>query len=406
MTNPIATEAEYREDDIISKEHRRILKDFCKSVKIQDVDKAKEQIEVIKTLPWLVCKDGPRSLGVMNYQSRPWKARFLDQTELNISKTNEEVHPYLADFFDIAVRENMTRFDDWMLDDFKKAASFTNDTRPQFAKTPRYDGNYEIAYWLNGYALTSIIFEKQGKKLIEPKTFEEYPCLKQYVENEIEIRKFADLTKQVAEQKTDEGLKTLAGVVVKNLENPLKCEWFLKILDNRHLKEEVIEQSEILKLHRQNEAISKKLEETQARLEQMAQKASEKEVMFDRERETSVNVNEDLKGLTDEQRKQNFDQKKKLMEEHLIMTEACLNSMCTSYYLTEDKGLKDEMLSNLYDIRKGGEHNKDKRDMAKAFQRVLDRNPGLKKDENLVALSKIDTPFSQPTKRVQKQVTR
>ena len=38
--------------------------------------------------------------------------------------------------------------------------------------------------------------------------------------------------------------------------------------------------------------------------------------------------------------------KKKLMEEHLIMTEACLNSKGTSYYLTEDKELKDEMLSD------------------------------------------------------------
>lgn len=405
MQRYIATEAEYERDKIQVEEHSKAIKSFCESIKALDADKAKEQIEVIKTFPFLVCKEGPRSLGVHSYCSEPWKACYLGIPELAIQETNEKMHPFLADFFDIAVRENMTCMND-MLNDFQKAASFTNDTRPRFAKTPRYDGNYEIASWLNSYAVTSITFEKEGKKLIEPKTFEEYPCLKQYVENEIEIRKFADLTKQVAEQKTDEGLKTLAGVVVKNLENPLKCEWFLKILDNRHLKEEVIEQSEILKLHRQNEAISKKLEETQARLEQMAQKASEKEVMLDRERETSVNVNEDLKGLTDEQRKQNFDQKKKLMEEHLIMTEACLNSMCTSYYLTEDKELKGEMLSNLYDIRKGGEHNKDKRDMAKTFQRVLDRNPGLKKDENLVALSKIDTPFSQPTKRVQKQVTR
>ena len=88
------------------------------------------------------------------------------------------------------------------------------------------------------------------------------------------------------------------------------------------------------------------------------------------------------------------------------MIEACLNSMFTSYYLTEDRELKTEMLKDLYDIRKGGEKNKDKRDMAKTFKRVLDRNPSLKKDENLVALSKIDTPFAQPTKGVKKQVTR
>ena len=65
--------------------------------------------------------------------------------------------------------------------------------------------------------------------------------------------------------------------------------------------------------------------------------------------------------------------------------------------------IKKEMLGELYAIRKGGKTDAEKREMAKTFKRVLDKNPALKKDENLVALSKIDTIISQPTKSVKKQ---
>ena len=60
----------------------------------------------------------------------------------------------------------------------------------------------------------------------------------------------------------------------------------------------------------------------------------------------------------------------------------------------------------LYSLRKGGKTNKDKREMAKAFQRVLERTPNLKENENLVALNKIDIPLHQPTKSVKKQLNR
>ena len=94
------------------------------------------------------------------------------------------------------------------------------------------------------------------------------------------------------------------------------------------------------------------------------------------------------------------------MKEHPVMLEACLSSMCMAYHLTEDKKAKSQMLAGLYSLRKGGKTNKDKREMAKAFQRVLERTPSLKENENLVALSKIDVPFHQPTKSVKKQLNR
>ena len=64
------------------------------------------------------------------------------------------------------------------------------------------------------------------------------------------------------------------------------------------------------------------------------------------------------------------------------------------------------MLSDLYAVRKSGNTDSEKREMAKTFKRVLDKNPSLKKDENLVALSKIDYAFSQPTKMVKNQIER
>ena len=81
-----------------------------------------------------------------------------------------------------------------------------------------------------------------------------------------------------------------------------------------------------------------------------------------------------------------------------------MNSMCETYVATKDETVKNEMLSDLYAIRKGGNTDSDKRETARTFARVLDRNPELKKDENLVALSKIDYAFSKPTNTVKKQI--
>lgn len=113
-----------------------------------------------------------------------------------------------------------------------------------------------------------------------------------------------------------------------------------------------------------------------------------------------------VQNIIDGNRKDEFDKRKKLMTEHPIMAEICLASMCSFYIDTKDEKLKTEMLTSLYEIRKSGEKNKDKRNMAGVFKRVLDKNPRLKKDDRLVALSKIDTIFSKPTDIVKTQITR
>ena len=113
-----------------------------------------------------------------------------------------------------------------------------------------------------------------------------------------------------------------------------------------------------------------------------------------------------VQNIIDGKRKYEFDKRKNLMAEHPIMAKICLASMCSFYIDTKDEKLKTEMLKSLYEIRKSGEKNKDKRNMAGVFKHVLDENPRLKKDEKLVALSKIDTIFSKPTNIVKTQITR
>ena len=111
-----------------------------------------------------------------------------------------------------------------------------------------------------------------------------------------------------------------------------------------------------------------------------------------------------MQNIIDEGRREKFVAKKQLMEGHPIMTDLSLASMCNLYFLTKDEAIKKEMLGQLYEIRKKGNTDKEKRDMAQKFKRVLDNNPDLNKDKNLVALSKIDTVFSQPTKMVKNQI--
>lgn len=182
--------------------------------------------------------------------------------------------------------------------------------------------------------------------------------------------------------------------------------------------ERIFAENEILQEQAKNEKISKKLLHMKVRLadkeqqlankeQQLAnkeQQLADKEKYLASERSTSVNAAENIANMSDEERKENFELKKKLMEEHPIMLEPCLNSMCKSYVATKDETMKKEMLGDLYEVRKGGNTDVDNRDMAKTFKRVLDKNPSLKNDENLVALSKIDTVISQPTKVVKKQV--
>ena len=86
------------------------------------------------------------------------------------------------------------------------------------------------------------------------------------------------------------------------------------------------------------------------------------------------------------------------------MQDVSLTTMCRIYVAEDDKETKLGFLKELFQIRKEGKTNAEKNKMADTFARVLDNAPELKKDDNLVRLSKRDTFFGQPTRPIKKQV--
>ena len=110
--------------------------------------------------------------------------------------------------------------------------------------------------------------------------------------------------------------------------------------------------------------------------------------------------------MSKKERQETFERSDKLRKEHPVMQEVTLTTMCRCYVAEDDEKTKLGFLKTLYQIRNGGKTNKEKREMANTFAKVLDKAPELKKDENLVALSKVDFVVSQPTRQVKKQVER
>lgn len=66
---------------------------------------------------------------------------------------------------------------------------------------------------------------------------------------------------------------------------------------------------------------------------------------------------------------------------------------------------KDEYLSRLYDLRKGGTR-KENVQVAKEINNVLDANPELDKTKEIRSLGKVDNIITQPTKFVKKRISR
>ena len=99
-----------------------------------------------------------------------------------------------------------------------------------------------------------------------------------------------------------------------------------------------------------------------------------------------------------------FNRCNRLRQEHPVMQDVSLTTMCRIYVAEDDKKTKLGFLKELFQIRKEGKTNAEKNKMADTFARVLDNAPELKKDDNLVRLSKRDTFFRQPTRPIRKQV--
>ncbi len=425
-------------------EQRQTLLKFTDALKENDANAARKYLDKVSQFPTM--KDYNRERGNI-----AWKAHFVDLMVPALE--HESMHPYIKAFFDIAVREDMNiRFPDYWDRRYDKPLSRREMENyvygGRFPSTS--EGAHDTALFLEHYRRTKEKLAKEGREIFVPNTFEEYPFLKDIAEGitrysngdlsyetslggKITLHESPEISKKLNETLEQVALFKDLNIVKDNpdlrmglLQSISTGKGNYDVMDlakfysmsNNDLKEYNISPS----VH---QAVCTALKPTLAEkfLEhaptEIIKKEKELEVAQDtitKERATSVNINENLRNMTDEQRKQDFDNKDKLWREHPIMLEACLNSMCKSYVLTKDETIKKEMLGALYRIRKGivrscGEEfsvltNTEKRDRAKIFKRILDGNPSLKKDENLVALSKIDTPFAQPTKGVKKQMTR
>ncbi len=156
-----------------------------------------------------------------------------------------------------------------------------------------------------------------------------------------------------------------------------------------------------LKINRDNAEMLLKEQQAQSRLaqsqQQLADKIKDQEIFLE---------GKGIHKMSKKERQETFERSDKLRKEHPVMQEVALTAMCRCYVAEDDKKAKLGFLKTLYQIRKGGKTNKENRDMANTFARVLDKAPELKKDENLVALSKVDFVVSQPTRQVKKQVER
>lgn len=173
------------------------------------------------------------------------------------------------------------------------------------------------------------------------------------------------------------------------------------------INKDKLDKSDVLSLARNLYAMQAYLEhypnhacaiDKNSKIESLKDKTMYKLGVKDVNKETSK-----IQKLENIENKKAFLAKKNLMKNHPVMLESCLTSMCLIYNGTQDAATKKEMLSDLYKIRKGGKTNKEKRNMAKIFKDILDTNPSLKENANLVALSKVDNILSSPTKVVKKQ---
>lgn len=420
-------------------EQRQILLNFNKAVKQDDSRSAKECLAKIKEFPSMRNYDTDR-------RNIPWKAHCIDFMG-GLAIENKAMHPYIKEIFDIAVREDMNiKFPSWDEGYDKPLSRRDMEDYVHGGRFPSTsEGAHDTAWFLEKYyRKAKEKLASEGSKIFVPETFEEYPFLKdiadgitRYSNEDISYKTSIDgeVTLYESEQISKKLNETIAHT---DLFNDLEV-----VKDNRDLSMGLMQQiaagqhkykaveladfykfkdSELRKYgidQRVHKAVCKALKpvlaqelfdqllkedaRTKENLDKTREQLNNMKATLNQERQTSVNAEEDLFFLTDEQRKENFARKKRLMEEHPIMREPCLDSMCLSYVLTKDEKIKNEMLSDLYDIRKSGE-NGDNREIAKVFKRILDKRYRLAQNKNLVALSKIDTPFVQPTKAVKKQV--
>ena len=142
-----------------------------------------------------------------------------------------------------------------------------------------------------------------------------------------------------------------------------------------------------------------KLDETKQELEVTKQQQEDKE-----RTEKTFLEGVGISDMSTDERQVLFERSNDLRQTRPVIQDVALTTMCRIYVAEDDKKTKLGFLKKLYQIRKEGKTNAEKNKMADTFARVLDNAPELKKDDNLVRLSKRDTFFGQPTRAIKKQV--
>lgn len=99
----------------------------------------------------------------------------------------------------------------------------------------------------------------------------------------------------------------------------------------------------------------------------------------------------EVDAFSSERKKELFAKMKEEMLKNPNLREGHLVGMCKIYVSeTNTPEQKAEYFKGLHEVRKSGTTNAEKREMARTFGRVLERNPELAKDEALKGLAKID----------------
>ena len=179
--------------------------------------------------------------------------------------------------------------------------------------------------------------------------------------------------------------------------------------------EQIVEDYEITKYRRENEQLKSANVEISKNIERLkVEIREEKEALTNRETEVSkvkarVEAKEkelgfikdipavcqgsqkEVDSFAPERKKELFAEMKEEMLKNPNLREGHLVGMCKIYVSeTNTPEQKAEYFEGLHEVRKSGTTNAEKREMARTFGRVLERNPELAKDEALQGLAKID----------------
>lgn len=120
--------------------------------------------------------------------------------------------------------------------------------------------------------------------------------------------------------------------------------------------------------------------------------------------QNSIDAPDNIDAMSAKERKELFNLSKKAIEDTPKLKEVAISNMMNVYVATEDREEQKTYLLDLYILRKSGKTDKEKREMAKTFNRVITRDERLHKNTHLANLAKVDTVISQPSRSVKKVI--